>query len=73
MSEQDQVMTSSALGKSHTRLDAMDKVTGAAKFTNDYTAPGLLYAVLVTSPFSHATFNQLVFPQRWPYPVQRLF
>lgn len=47
------------VGKNHLRVDAWEKVTGNAKFTNDYTAPGLLFARLVTSPFAHAKIKSI--------------
>ena len=42
------------LGSSPVRKDALDKVTGAAKYAGDYYADGLLYGVTVTSPHAHA-------------------
>ena len=38
-----------AIGLPHERADAALKVTGSAKFTADFSAPGMAYAVLVTS------------------------
>ena len=37
-----------------TRLDALEKVTGRAKYTHDVKRPGMLYAALVTCPHAHA-------------------
>lgn len=45
------------VGKSIQRFDALDKVNGSTKYTNDYYAPGLLYAKLVTSTYAHAKIN----------------
>lgn len=42
------------VGKSIDRVDAIDKATGRAKFMEDYTLPGMLYAKLVLSSESHA-------------------
>ncbi len=36
------------------REDAIDKVTGAARYTTDLAVPGMLRAALVTSPFASA-------------------
>jgi CO/xanthine dehydrogenase Mo-binding subunit len=36
------------------RQDAHDKVTGQAVFTRDVALPGMLYAKILTSPYSHA-------------------
>jgi CO/xanthine dehydrogenase Mo-binding subunit len=35
-------------------MEARDKVTGRAKYNDDFYAPGLLYAKMVTSPHAHA-------------------
>lgn len=43
-----------AVGKSVIRKEARDKVTGRAKYTNDFKQPGMLHAALVTSPYAHA-------------------
>jgi CO/xanthine dehydrogenase Mo-binding subunit len=43
-----------AIGKSVQRKEAWDKVTGAAKYTDDIYVPGLLYAWMLTSPYAHA-------------------
>lgn len=42
------------IGKSIERIDALDKVTGKAKFMEDYSFPGMLYAKLVLSNEPHA-------------------
>ena len=36
------------------RIDAPDKVTGAAKFINDFNMPGQLYGAMLQSPLAHA-------------------
>src|SRR5579864_3080773 len=36
------------------RVDALDKVTGRAKYVDDLDFPGLLYAKVVTSAHPHA-------------------
>lgn len=43
-----------ALGKSVQRKDAWDKVTGRAKYTDDYQTAGFLNARLLTSTHAHA-------------------
>ena len=40
------------VGKPVSRDDAIDKVTGAARYTHDLAVPGMLHAALVTSPLS---------------------
>ena len=39
------------------RLDALEKVTGMAKYTHDINLPNMLHAVLVTSPHANASVN----------------
>lgn len=43
-----------AIGKSVQRIDAWDKVTGAAEYTDDAPTTGVLCARLLTSPHGHA-------------------
>lgn len=47
-------MTSKVVGKSPARKDAVDKVTGAAMYTDDLFVPGMLVGRLVHSPHAHA-------------------
>jgi CO/xanthine dehydrogenase Mo-binding subunit len=42
------------VGKPIARDDAVDKVTGAARYTHDLTVPGMLHTALVTSPHASA-------------------
>jgi carbon-monoxide dehydrogenase large subunit len=47
--------TTNPVGKSVPRIDAVEKVTGVATFTDDLQfGPGLLYGRVVRSPHSHA-------------------
>ncbi|WP_287342026.1 xanthine dehydrogenase family protein molybdopterin-binding subunit [Mesorhizobium sp.] len=43
-----------SIGKSIPRLDAVQKVTGAAKYTFDVQLPGMLYARQIVCPWPHA-------------------
>lgn len=43
-----------ALGQSRQRKDAEGKVTGRARYTDDFTMPGMRHAVFVRSPLAHA-------------------
>lgn len=43
-----------AIGKSIQRKDAWEKVTGLARYTDDFPVTGLLGARLLTSPYGHA-------------------
>ena len=42
------------VGKPVSRLDALQKVTGQAKYTHDAHLPGMLYGVIVRSPYAAA-------------------
>ena len=42
------------VGRSVRRLDAIDKVTGRARYVTDLAQPGMLYAALLRSPHAHA-------------------
>ena len=43
-----------ALGKSVPRIDALEKVTGRARYCSDLSFPGMLYAKVLRSPYAHA-------------------
>lgn len=47
-------MSTLAIGKSIPKKESPDKVTGHARYNTDFTEPGLLYAWMVTSIYSHA-------------------
>jgi CO/xanthine dehydrogenase Mo-binding subunit len=55
------------IGGSQTRVDAADKVTGAARYAEDVKMPGLLHAAPVRSPYPHARVLQVD-----PCPAARL-
>ncbi len=42
------------VGQPVSRDDAVDKVTGAARYTHDLAVPGMLHAVMLTSPHASA-------------------
>ena len=42
------------IGKSITRKEAMDKVTGRAKYIDDENETGILHVKLLTSEYAHA-------------------
>ncbi len=53
-------MTNQPIGQSAPRLDALDKVTGTAQFTDDLQfGPGLLYGRAVRSPYPHARIRRV--------------
>lgn len=47
------------VGKSIPRIDALAKVTGKAKFTNDYKLPRMLYAKVLRNPYPHARIMRI--------------
>ncbi|MBS4196586.1 xanthine dehydrogenase family protein molybdopterin-binding subunit [Lederbergia citri] len=49
----------SIIGKSVYRKESLDKVTGKAKYTNDFESKEMLYGKLVTSPYGHAKIIQI--------------
>jgi len=47
------------IGKRLSRADGMQKATGHAKYNSDINPPGLLFAVLLTSPYAHARVKSI--------------
>ena len=47
------------IGKRVTRIDALDKVTGKAKYTADMKLPGMLYAKMFRSKVPHAKISSI--------------
>ncbi|NEU32510.1 xanthine dehydrogenase family protein molybdopterin-binding subunit [bacterium LRH843] len=47
------------IGKSVHRKDALEKVTGTAKYTADYTSPDMLHIKLVVSSHAHAKLKKI--------------
>jgi CO/xanthine dehydrogenase Mo-binding subunit len=43
-----------AIGLSLPRLEAVEKASGQARFTEDLSLPGMLYAAVLASPYPHA-------------------
>jgi len=56
------------IGKSIDRVDAIDKATGKAKFMEDYTLPGMLYAKPVLSSEPHAKILEIDFKNALKIP-----
>jgi CO/xanthine dehydrogenase Mo-binding subunit len=42
------------VGKPQPKMDAMEKVTGRAKYASDYVLPGMLHLKILRSPYPHA-------------------
>ncbi|MFC1901321.1 xanthine dehydrogenase family protein molybdopterin-binding subunit [Chloroflexota bacterium] len=49
----------SVVGKRVPRVDALSKVTGAAIYSGDVTAPNMLYGKILRSPLPHAAIRRL--------------
>lgn len=49
----------SQVGKSANRVDGRERVTGAARYTYDMHPAGMLYAVVLRSPYPHARITSL--------------
>ncbi|MBM4418587.1 MAG: xanthine dehydrogenase family protein molybdopterin-binding subunit [Chloroflexi bacterium] len=56
------------IGQPAPRIDGPEKVTGAAKFTADYTLPGTAIAKVVRSPHAHARITRLDVSKAEAYP-----
>src|SRR6188768_993621 len=53
-------MTSlTTVGRPTTRIDAVERVTGRAKYTGDVQLPGMLYAKVLRSPHPHARIKSI--------------
>lgn len=48
-----------SVGKSVPRKETWEKVTGTAKYMNDFTNPGLLHAKIAISPHAHAKIKSI--------------
>ena len=57
MSEAVQPLTT--VGHVMPRVDAVARVTGQAKYTNDLKLPGMLYARVLRSPHPHARIRRI--------------
>ena len=49
----------SVVGRSRPRIDAVERVTGAARYTGDVKLPGMAYARVLRSPHPHARIRSI--------------
>jgi 4-hydroxybenzoyl-CoA reductase subunit alpha len=49
----------SIIGKPTAMIDAAEKTTGAGKYTDDLSVPGMLIGKILHSPFPHARINRI--------------
>lgn len=47
------------IGKRYRRLDGIEKSTGKAKYNSDLNKPGMLHAMMLTSPYAHAKVRSI--------------
>ncbi|WCN36279.1 xanthine dehydrogenase family protein molybdopterin-binding subunit [Aneurinibacillus uraniidurans] len=59
------------IGKSVPRKEALEKVTGAATYTNDYIEVGVLHAKMTTSIYAHAKIKSIDTSEAWKVPGVR--
>ena len=57
------------VGKSVTRPDAWDKVTGGRGYPVNVQLPGMLHGKLLRSPFPHARIIRVPAPERSPRQI----
>lgn len=56
------------IGKSVIRKEALEKVTGKAKYTDDFQETGALHAKMLISPYAHADIASIDFSEAWKIP-----
>lgn len=56
------------VGASLPRLEAREKVTGTARYLDDHTRPGMLYAAVAQSPYAHARIRGYDTSKAWALP-----
>src|SRR5271166_6960365 len=49
----------SVIGKSIAMVDAAGKTTGAGKYTDDFSLPGMLVGKILHSPYPHARIKRI--------------
>ena len=49
----------SIIGKSVAMIDAAEKTTGAGKYTDDLSVPGMLVGKILHSPYPHARIKKI--------------
>ncbi|MDP5276246.1 xanthine dehydrogenase family protein molybdopterin-binding subunit [Chengkuizengella axinellae] len=59
------------IGKSIIRKEALDKVTGTAKYTSDHLSLPMLHAKMVISPYAHANITHIDLSEAWKIPGVR--
>ncbi len=57
--------THKLVGQNYTTPDLLAKVTGKAKYAEDYRVEGMLFAKLLLSPMPHARVVRIDTEPRW--------
>lgn len=60
-------MPASVVGRPVPRKEGRDKVTGAARYIDDLSFPGMIYGVTVRSPSPRGRIRSITFEQRIPW------
>lgn len=47
------------VGKAHPRLEAVEKTLGKAQYTDDFALPGMVYCMLLRSPYPYARVKKI--------------
>src|ERR1700692_162120 len=55
----DKMSDFSIIGKSTAMIDAAQKTTGAGKYTDDLSVPGMLIGKILHSPYPHARITRI--------------
>ena len=58
-------MTETVVGRSVPRKEGLEKVTGAARYIDDISLPGMLYGATVRSQVPRGTIRAITFDPRW--------
>ncbi|MFV8753597.1 xanthine dehydrogenase family protein molybdopterin-binding subunit [Nannocystaceae bacterium ST9] len=59
MADQDPKQGAWQLGKSHRKVDAMERMRGVTRYTDDLKLPGLLHCKILRSPHPHANILRI--------------
>ena len=62
----------SVIGKSVAMVDAAGKTTGAGKYTDDFSFPGMLVGKILHSPYPHARIKRIEFNRMTVKPMKTL-
>src|SRR5437660_7980708 len=60
-------MGQTLIGKSVPRREGWEKVTGAARYVDDFTLPGFLHGVTVRSPIARGRIRKVHFGDQIPW------